>query len=62
MRDFALTCAMWAVLAIMLATEFEHLGLGDFDTNPHWGALLPPSRTLALADQSAFAPTARLLR
>ena len=43
-RDFALTCAMWAVLAIMLATEFElvfgryleRLGFGDFDTNPHW--------------------------
>jgi hypothetical protein len=43
-RDFALTLGMWLVFAVMLETEFElffgryleHLGLGDFDTNPNW--------------------------
>lgn len=44
-RDWAITLAMWMTFALMLATEFElvfgrffeRLGLGDFDTNPHWG-------------------------
>jgi hypothetical protein len=44
-RDFALTLAMWVIFAVMLETEFElffgryleRLGLGDFDTNAHWG-------------------------
>lgn len=43
-RDFALTILMWALLAIMLETEFElffgryleRLGLGDFDTDANW--------------------------
>lgn len=43
-RDFGLTLLMWLLFAIMLETEFElffgryleHLGWGDFDTNPHW--------------------------
>jgi len=44
-RDFSLTLAMWVLFAVMLETEFElffghyleRLGLGDFDTNAHWG-------------------------
>jgi hypothetical protein len=44
-RDATLTLAMWVLLAIMLETEFElvfgryleKLGLGDFDTQAHWG-------------------------
>jgi hypothetical protein len=44
-RDLALTLAMWAVLAIMLESEFElffgryleRLGFGDFDTDAQWG-------------------------
>jgi hypothetical protein len=43
-RDFALTLAMWALLAAMLETEFElffgqyleRLGLGDFNTDAQW--------------------------
>ena len=44
-RDAALTLAMWTLLAIMLATEFElffghyleRLGFGDdFNTKAHW--------------------------
>lgn len=59
-RDFALTLVMWLLFALMLETEFElffgryleRLGLGDFDTNAHWGRffrLLEPYLWLTVA-------------
>ena len=77
-RDFALTVAMWVVFAIMLETEFElffgryleRLGLGDFDTNAHWGRFfqrLAPylwliAMLLALLAASTVATVHRLRR
>ena len=59
-RDAVLTLMMWTLLGLMLATEFElffgrffeKLGLGEFDTNPHWARffkLLEPYLWLIVA-------------
>ena len=67
-RDFVLTLAMWLVLAIMLATEFElffgryleRLGLGTFNTDAQWGRffrLLEPYIWLTVAMFALLAAT-----